>query len=89
MKKRSISYSEVRAAIQRWAFLSDERMPKSDSESFREVEKQFGFVGKLAMFVSLELAPFDEAEAEAVDSINDVIAFIEKNGVRVTGKRMP
>ena len=89
MKPKSIPYSEVRAAVQRWMLLSDERMSKSDSESFREVERRFGFVGKLAMFVSLKLFPFDDREAEAVDSINDVIAFIEKNGVEVTGKRTP
>jgi len=89
MKPKSIPYSEVRAAVQRWMLLSDERMSKSDSESFRAVERRFGFVGKLAMFVDLRLSPFDETEAEAVDSINDVIAFIEKNGVKVAGKRNP
>ncbi len=88
MKQRSIPYSEVRAAVQRWMIVSDERMPQSDYESFREVEKLFDFVGKISMFVDLGLYPlFSESEASAVDSIHDVIAIIEKNGVKVTGKR--
>lgn len=89
MKPESLPYSEVRAAVQQWMMVGDERMPKSDFESFQEIEKRCGFVGKIAMFIGLELYPFDSCEAEAVDSINDVIAFVEKNGVKVTGERNP
>jgi len=87
VKQRSIPYSEVRAAVQRWAILSDERMPKTDADSLREIERHFEFVSKIAMFVDLGLGTdFDEEEAVAVDSIDDIIALLKKYNVRVTGR---
>jgi len=80
---RSMTMKQVHGFIQRGMILNDERMPKSIYQSFREIDRNFGFVSKVAMFVDMDIDDVDEREVEVVDSVADVIAFLKRHGVSV------